>query len=154
MGEQREGGAPGGDEKRERTCVMTALNVNGAQAYRRRVTRARGHEDIHKDEGLTSVASNKVAGICTMFQAARAGYMLLGDTHVREGEEARELQKAITQHLPSVCTHVVGPISNRQGGLVVMWDAQQWKYEHVKEVEKGRIAVGRLERAGEPRGGA
>ena len=33
-----------------------------------------------------------------------------------------------------------------------MWDAQQWHYVHETEVERGRIAVGRLERAGEPEG--
>ena len=78
--------------------------------------------------------------------------MLLGDTHVREGVAARELQKAITQHLPSVQIKVVDPISNTQGGLVVMWDTQQWNYTHEREVEHGRIAIGRLERAGEPDG--
>ena len=75
--------------------------------------------------------------------------MVLVDAHVKEGEQARALQHAVTQHMPNVHIHVTEPISNRLGGLVVMWDTQQWTYTHKRVVVKGRVTHGTLHKAGE-----
>ena len=139
------------NEKR-RECVIAALNVNGVKAFRRKVAKTMGPEDFGQQEETAECTSDKIAGICQMFKAAKSGYMLLGDTHTKEGAAATALQHAITQHMPQVEIKVIEPLNNNTGGLIMMWDAKAWTYEHVKVIEKGRIAYGKLQRAGEPQG--
>ena len=73
---------------------------------------------------------------------------MLGDTHVRGGKQAVNLQRAITQHMPSVQTKVVDPISNRLGGMVIMCPSPSSSgnenmgvYTRRRDLEQGRNAV-------------
>ena len=115
-----------------RRCTIASLNANGVRSYMRKVAKAHGKKKGDTEGDTAYYASDKVASICQIFQSASADYMLIVDAHVTEGEDARAMQQAITQHMPSVEIHVSEPVTNRTGGLVVMWDAKTWDYTRIR----------------------
>ena len=128
-------------------CSLATLNINGVKAYVRPARKRMKTEGVE----MGYIASDKMAEVAQIMRAHGLGVFALVDAHARASDRGR-IQAAMCEHLPSVRVHIHSSDHSRVGGIVMLYDTSNWKYEAQQEwkMKGGHIAHGILRSVKEP----